>query len=600
MKINKILYFCIALSLTAFVACSELEDKEHYKELGTEILSDELLVVNATSEEFLASAEEYSQMNELFKTEGIYDELKAKGQLSTLLVVMNSDYKQPEGTEEEVQKVTRAHVSDVAISPANLKTNDNSMRIMMWHGKYINVDLDDAAMNEGKIVNHIMFNTSAVHKVIKTNSGYIYVISDMIDTPQSLNDYIEALNDNYSIFRDTIKASGGKIFDKANSKAIGVNSEGNTIYDTVWIYTNKHFDEKSFDLNSESLTATLLVPSNKVIEEAIADAEARLKKWGLWDTWTSDRQYDFKYTMCHWIMDVAFFNQKYTADQLQNSDEMLSSIFSKDWKPSAQEIYPEVTELSNGLAYQIKKLYIPNNVLIYRLKEEFNAYEECTAENKEEFFKMNNIVFSKISTDVAAWTPLTNVWPMHENRIMECVAGEESLGEWTLDFTPCRRIYGKWYTWKEKVKNLQTTNGIGVEKVVPFLIPPGTYRLAFGSKQNVGLNITFSIFAEGIAAPLATSEEITLGSATNYHYDRGNTLPDRYPEWYDVSYEGNSSKAGNYDTDGGPVIDSFVVPDVKGDGSPVRLMFRISCPSWAGKTKMIFNHWCLRPTKDNY
>lgn len=606
MKHTNNLFFAALIATGMMTACSELEDKDHYKNISTDIQSDELLVVNETSQQYLQSAAEYSKMSAFFTDEGIYDELNAKGQLSTLLVVENDDYVTPEGTDDEIRTIARAHVSDVSMSPANLKTDDNSMRIMMWHGKYINVDLDDAAMNEGKIAGHIMMGTSAVKKVVKTNSGYIYVISNMISTPQSLNDYINALNDNYSIFRETVKASGGKEFDKKNSKPIGVNNEGNTVYDTVWVYTNEHFDEKGFDLNSESLTATMLVPSNDVIQDAMRDAANRLIKWGLWGTWNADRQYDFESTIRSWIMDVSFYNNKYTADELNNSDEMLTSIFSKKWKSGKQQVEDEPVELSNGVAYMVKKLYIPNNVLIYRLKEEFCAYEYCSTEQKEEYYKLSNIKINTTKTEVDAWTPLENVWPYHENRILECGIGDEGSGEWAMDFTPCRRMYDVWYTWKQRLLAKITTAGQTVDGVEPFLIPPGEYRFAFGAKQNVGLDLTFTLFAvyekNGVkmTEEIGKSQPITLGSATNYHYDRGTTLNNRYPEWYDNSYPGNSSKAGNYDTDGGPVLDKVTVPDVYGDNSPVRLLIRIECPRWGDKNKMVFNHWCLRPTEDNY
>ena len=599
-------FFAALLAAGMVTSCSELEDKDHYKNVDTDILSDELLVVNETSQQYLESTAEYSKMSSLFANEGIYDELNNKGQLSTLLVVENNDYVEPVGTSDEVKTIARAHVSDVSMSPANLKTEDNSMRIMMWHGKYVNVNLDEQAMYSGKIADHIMMGTSAVKKVVKTTTGYIYVISDMITTPQSLNDYINALNDNYSMFRETVKASGGKEFDKVNSKPIGVNNEGNTVYDTVWVYTNEHFDAKNFDLNSESLTATMLVPSNDVIDDAISDAKERLIKWGLWDTWDADRQYSFKNTMLNWIMDVSFYDKKYTANEINGSEEMLTSIFSKKWKSSAQQVDDEAIELSNGVAYQVKKLYIPNNVLIYRLKEEFSIYEFCNAEQKEEYFKLNNIKVNKLNTEVAAWTPLANVWPDHENRILECGVGDEGTGEWSLDFTPCRRIYDLWYTWKERLLAKVTTAGRTVESIEPFLVPPGEYRLAFGAKQNVGLDIKFTIFAvyekDGTnkMEKIGESSAITLGSATNYHYDRGTALDNRYPEWYDSSYPGNSSKAGNYDTDGGLVMEKLVVPNVYGDNSPVRLLMRVECPAWGDKTKMIFNHWCLRPTVDNY
>lgn len=602
MKRNKFIYLLAFSAVMLLGACSELSDKDYFKNIETTVNSDELVVVDMSSEEYLSKEPEYSSINELFKSHGIFTALEQKNQLSTMLVVENSDFQAPAGKEAEIDNAVKAHVSDIAVSPANLKTEGNNMRIMMWHGKYINVDLDDAARNEGKIAGHIMFGTSAVKKVVKTNSGYIYVLSSLLNIPKSIYDYITNLDDNYSILRDSILASGTKEFDKKNSKPIGVNDEGNTVYDSVFIYKNTHFLEKNFDLSSESLTATLLLTSNAVVEEAIADAKVRLQKWGLWDEWNAERQYNFEYTMRHWIMDAAFFDKKLTPETLLSKDEendMLTSIFSKYWKTSVQQINPTPIELSNGIAYQVTRLHIPNNVLILRLKEDFSIYEFCSAEQKESFFQMLNMQFKACTTAVAAWTPLQGVWPKHECRTLDLTVGDDASGDWQLVFTPCKRIFETYPTRMEMVKKDWLKSNLTVTGIKPFLIPPGKYTLSFGSKQNQNMEITFKVRVKGSTDVVAVSDPITLGSTTTFHYDRN---PGNFIEGYDPSTENLSTnkKAGNYDTDGGTVISELEIPDVKGDGSPVEITIEIASPTWNGNTTMVFNHWCLRPTKDNY
>lgn len=602
MKRNKFIYLLAFSAVMLLGACSELSDKDYFKNIETTVNSDELVVVDMSSEEYLSKEPEYSSINELFKSHGIFTALEQKNQLSTMLVVENSDFQAPAGKEAEIDNAVKAHVSDIAVSPANLKTEGNNMRIMMWHGKYINVDLDDAARNEGKIAGHIMFGTSAVKKVVKTNSGYIYVLSSLLNIPKSIYDYITNLDDNYSILRDSILASGTKEFDKKNSKPIGVNDEGNTVYDSVFIYKNTHFLEKNFDLSSESLTATLLLTSNAVVEEAIADAKVRLQKWGLWDEWNAERQYNFEYTMRHWIMDAAFFDKKLTPETLLSKDEendMLTSIFSKYWKTSVQQINPTPIELSNGIAYQVTRLHIPNNVLIWRLKEDFSIYEFCSAEQKESFFQMLNMQFKACTTAVAAWTPLQGVGPKHECRTLDLTVGDDASGDWQLVFTPCKRIFETYPTRMEMVKKDWLKSNLTVTGIKPFPIPPGKYTLSFGSKQNQNMEITFKVRVKGSTDVVAVSDPITLGSTTTFHYDRN---PGKFIEGYDPSADNLSTnkKAGNYDTDGGTVISELEIPDVKGDGSPVEITVEIASPTWNGNTTMVFNHWCLRPTKDNY
>lgn len=567
--------FCASALLPAATGCSTLDDDDHYKNSQSSINNPELRIVNTGSEEYIRSRADLRQMDALFQADGIYSELESKGQLSTILVVRDEHFRAPEGSDEDRLKVTRSHVSDISVSPANLHNGD---RLMMWHRKYVNVSIDEQG-REGQIVGHIAFNNASVEEVIQTRNGYIYVISDMIATPSSLRDFIDNLGPEYSQFQKLVAASGGKVFDRANSKPTGVNAEGNTTYDTVWIYTNTHFENVGIDLNSESLTATLLLPSDDVIDAAMADARRRLASWGMT---RSDE------VLRNWILDVCFFGRRLTTDELSGPEAQdVNSVFGKQWRPSAQQLADpsQSVQLSNGVVHLVKKLHIPNNVLMYRLKDWFYLYENCTDQQKTDYFKMTNMVFKSCSTDVGAWSPLEGVWPKIQDRCLNLSVGDDGQGSaFRLDFTPVRLV--------------DDADGSHIEA---YIIPPGSYRLAFGSKQNQNLDIRATVLVEGQV--IATSPLVTLGSATTYHYDRGATLSNRYPEGYDpaeVIAKGGSNKAGNYDTDGGLLIEEVVIPDLRGDGSALPVTIRIEGDSWKEQSTFTLAHWCLRPTVNNY
>ena len=175
------------------------------------------------------------------------------------------------------------------------------------------------------------------------------------------------------------------------------------------------------------------------------------------------------------------------------------------------------------------------------------------------------------------------MWPYHENRIIrfDKPSGIADDDGFQLDFTPVK------------------LNDDGT--VRPWLFPTGAYRFAMGSVQNQGLDVAVTVFADG--QEIAKTRTITWGSSTEFHYDRGTTLSNTHPEGYDATYVrevGGNSKAANYDTDGGQMLDELLIPDIKGDGSPVRIVMRLTCATWAGKTNVKFHHWCLRPTANNY
>ena len=557
------------LALGLLASCSELKDDDHYGKADTPISNNELKIVNVSSQEYISSRGDLSEMNGLFAGQGIYDELNKKAQLSTILVVTNDHFRKPE---EKTEFITRSHISDISISPANL---EDGTRLMMWHGKYVNVSIDEMG-KEGNIVDHILFNNGAVKEVIKTTTGYVYVISEMIETPTSLYDFINDLPDEYSIFREMVLASGGKEFDRTNSKAIGINDQGNTVYDSIFIYRNTFFEAVNFDMNSESLTATLLLPSNEVINQALDDAHQRLASW---DMVRSDS------IMKDWILKSSFYSKRYSPADLQTTEvNDVKSIFGTQWRTNVQQVdVSDPMELSNGIVYKVRKLHLPNNLLMYRLKDYFYYYENCTDEQKENYFKRVNLNFKECATEVAAWSPLPGVWPYHENRVIRFDKPSDiaDADGFQLDFTPVK------------------LNADGT--VRPYLFPPGAYRFAMGSVQNQSLGITVSILIDG--QEVARSRTITWGTSTEFHYDRGTTLSNTHPEGYDASYVrevGGNSKAANYDTDGGQMMDELVIPDVKGDGSPVQIVMRLKCESWEGKTNVKIHHWCLRPTVNNY
>jgi hypothetical protein len=566
--LNKIIILCLTVALTS--ACSELKNDDYYKDSKTDILNQELKIVNESSLDYLNSRSDLSKMTTFLKGDSIFDKLDAKGQLHTLLVVDNDNFTQPDS--KKADYIAKSHVSDIAMSPANLT---NGARILMWHGKYINVDIDSLG-GEGYIIDHVNFNNAAVKEVIKTNDGYIYVISSMINTPESLYDYINDLDDNYSIFKKLILESGSKVFDKSSSKAIGINAQGNTVYDSVFIYKSSFFDSKNFNLNSESLTATMLLFSNDVINQAMKSADSTLTSWNM------SRNQD---TLRKWILKVAFFNKKYNPTQVLTKDTAdISSIYDCQWRTNAQSVDAvNPITLSNATVYKVTKLRFPKNLLMYRLKDYFYYYESCTDDQKKSYFDVSNLVYNSCATEVDAWTPLAGVVPTVFNRalIYNYVDASNDTG-FRLDFTPLKRVQED-----------------GVYSITPYLIPPGTYRLAMGFVQNQNLSVRVSVLVDDKV--VAKSDEIALGSATTYHYDRGAALTNTYPEGYNPdNYSTYSSKAKNYDTDGGPVITEVKIPDLKGDGSPVQIKLRIENSDLAGTTKMKFHHWCLRPTSNNY
>lgn len=599
---KKILY--IALAVLAFASCNTLEDDSYFKDLKTDNQNADVFSTEETCASYLQSHGEFSRISQLFQEQGIYQDMPSSGELHTILVVTDANYKAP--VADSAAYVAKSHITNISVAPSKLNDGD---RLLMWHNKYVTISMDESALR-GNIIGHMQFNNATLMEVIKASDGYIYVISDMISTPTSLQDYINGLGEEYSTFKQMVLASGGREFDKANSKVVGIDSNGNTIYDTVWIYTNTFFDAKNFDLSSEALKATMLLFSNKVIEEALAEAMAKYEAWGYADKTVLMRNgsmdevfvgYSSWEDIQKWILEVAFFNKTYTVEDLtpkkdveDPSENDITSIYSRNWRTSVQQLdLAHPMNLSNGIAYNVVKFKIPNNRLIYRLHEEFNVYDKCDADQKAAYFRSENLTNFRVSTnEVEPWTPRSGYWPLHGDSPLHCKVADNSNSHLELDFTPLR----------------SRPNADGGYDVMPLLVPPGTYRMAMGFKQGVGMNpfniAVYAFDAAGDSVLCADPVGLNLNDgSTTYHYDRGASLSNRLPEYYNANDENNTagSKNGYYWTDGGPVYTEITIPDLNEDGSALRLLFKMTYESANTQTAdLVFNHWCLRPTVNNY
>ncbi|MBQ9200904.1 MAG: hypothetical protein IJ154_00835 [Bacteroidales bacterium] len=576
MKTKAILFSILAVGALLFAACNSQNWDDHYFSEETVIENDQLADVQVSTEAYLSdpAQADLSQMYGFLKENGVFDKLKGKSQLFTILVVSNEHFVQP--GEEEAEYIAFSHVTDMSVSPANLHDGE---RILMWHNKFVTVGMDSLALLGD--LSHISFNGSPVSRVVRTTDGYIYELDAMISTPVSLYDYINELPEEYSMFREMVLASGGKQFDKKNSKAIGVDATGNTIYDTVWIYTNDFFDAKNFSLSSESLTATMFLSSDEVINAALADANARLSNWGL------ERDRDI---IMRWILEASFFRSKYSpADLVDNDDEAfldLKSIYDRQWRMEAQGVdIDHPIEVSNGTIYEVTKLYIPNNVLIYRIKDYYRNYEYCTDQQKSIYYNMFNLKSIEVKTEVEPWTPEAGVWPMHGCFSLSAYCDDPSLG-FNMNMETIHCVYDE--------------QG-NVTDVAPYNIPPGTYRFAMGFAQNLNMTFNIKVYAViGTSRQELGSSTITVGSTTEFHYDRGTFLSDTWPEGYkEVKDALTNSKKNNYDTDGGCVIEELVLPDLLGNNTAYPLYITCECTSGTS-SRIIYHHWCLRPNKNNY
>lgn len=572
-----------ALVSIGFCACTDTWDS-HYSKKEAVIDNTEIEVVDELAADYLKTASAYSQMYELLDKTGVIKTWQEKDLMYTIMVVGNeaadvtnraseTRTEDEEGTAnaEDVFKA-KAHIADALLSPSNLS---DGQRLLMWNGKYVTVrKLDEPldGMEPG-----IYFNGSKVKKVIKTNNAYIYDLDDYINTPKSLMEYLKDLPDEeYSIFKQMVLSRTQKIFDKGASTPIGIDKTGNTVYDSVFTEKSKYFADKKLDLYSENITATLLVPSNDLIENALKEAKEKLESWNM------VREDSI---LNNWLFQTAFFNKKYTKQDLvynesdPNSIQDFYSIFDQQWRTTVNKLdLDHPIELSNGVAYKITSLKIPTNkILIWRIKERFETFDQLTDEEKKtnypgynyihatlkdigENVQMNRVKDYNIINQPQPWLPIIRIRCM-----MLWVVDTDQPGIFKFK---CYRL----------VEDKASTTGY---TAVPYKIPAGQYNFYMGFYGSYAqVNATF--YLNGKKIPKCESGPIPSSTMKGSNHDRSGG---GYGELY--------SKTSTYDRDGS--TDLGVVTFDKMEELEVTIEF-----TKGGNAKLEPTTWCFRPTIDLY
>lgn len=511
-----------ACLLAGLCSCTDEWDS-HYTEKEPVINNVDVVIVDEPASAYLKNEPSYSSMYRLFENSGVFQTLDEKKSLCTMMVVNNQNFTRT-ASEKEIDNegdafLAKAHITDAAISPSNLK---EGQRLLMWNEKYVKVTTLDELTGEARIA----FNGSVVKKVIKTTDAYIYELEDYINTPKSLMEVLEGLGDNYSIFREMVMERVEKVFDKNASTPIGIDPTGNTVYDSVFTFKSPYFENKKMDLYSESMHATMFIPSNTLVENALRDAKERLKEWGM------ERADSI---LNNWIFQSAFYDVEYKKEDFGNVNKPdLISIFNQQWRTTINTVdLDNPIEMSNGIAYYVTSLKIPTNaVLIWRIKEFFcpawNApltdaeklayYKLYPEEGTTNYKNDNNVLCTGTKNYAGVHQPNSN-WPAIEY---------SALRFQLIDDTQKGVLEFKCFKTQKHVD--------GTHTLIPYTLPPGEYYWYWGGYGKYSrVNATFYLNDMKI-------REMTDVELYGINWDRGGG---GYNEVYNT--------VSNYDRDGAEI-----------------------------------------------
>lgn len=522
---KNIILIVVAVFSMVMTACQK-KWADHYDVTeGNEVVSPLNLL------DYLKSKPEYSTFVSKLVEHGLDKELE-RDQTLTVWAVPNDKMVELSNLGYDEDYILKYHINNLVFDKTKLKTG---LRLMTLNGKYLTIEIDgdDVHVSDGTIVkgNQLCQN------------GVVHEIDQLLKPDVSIYDYLEDLGDSHSIIRDTILAMNDTIFDPINSIPVGVDRQGNTLYDSVYVISNPIFQRAN--IMSEFTRVTMFLPSNDVIEDCFENLGVLYDQFGK-QFLKADSQ--IAYT---WIKEAVFYNT--LVDNYGNED--LTSAYGRLWKPDIQIADPDYMRMSNGRIYNITKLKIPNNVHISMIKQLFHYYEYVPEAERPNLFTSTNITNIVLRNGPTVNFPNLGITGF-TYRMLE-ITGTAGDTPTALDFTAI-------------MLDRNEAGEVGY-KIVE--VPPGEYNLYMGfeSSGHPYMNIYFN--------DVLVRSGLNVSQSNPWNFDRNtNTTPG----------------VSNHNGWGGLVG----TVNVEGDGMA---SFRIKMEYELGTNiRLRPYHWTLVPTANNY
>jgi hypothetical protein len=598
-KIHKLIPIGCLLLLFGTFSCND--SWENYYSANDQ-KSDNIEIYAGNIDAYIKSQADLSTLSSLFQDYGIYDSIQSTREY-TIIVTTNNVL----GNNLSFDKATFAKncVSDISISPSKLT---DGLGITTRLGKNVWVSTKENG--------DIYLDNFKLEKLVKTANGYVYFVNGIIPVRQSIYELFESLDNNYSYFKSLVKRYEEKYFNQELSTPISVNAMGNIVYDTVWTARNFLIDRysegglKTWDMFSEDYLTTMFIPSNNLITNAIDTAMSKIPVWMNRAATAADRK---KFE--EWIVRACFVNRRLENDVIDPSSpndilcvdgfrqvinvaqdaKTYEKVDAAVWRPSVQRVdVNNAVQLSNGKAYYVTALKIPNHVVIYRVKAKFyELWGAMTDVQKSKYFRWTNWVDPLIVNDAQSPFTLSATLPTMYYHVLTAIPSTQARADSAL----CSVTYdGLLY------------NSI-TRKLAEAHLPAGEYYLRMGFKHS--LRYSIDIYFNN---HLLIEDMLLFAQGSNYHFDRGSVsdmdyygsssigFPEGYNwrEWFE-----KDPKAVAYDTDGYQVA----IVNIPQDGnftitiSSKDESYLFSNPTDRSKnnvTQLMMYHWCLRPTTRNY
>jgi uncharacterized surface protein with fasciclin (FAS1) repeats len=291
-----------------------------------------------------------------------FDDLLAKNQYFTVFVPSNRALEGlPEYSREEWTRILGFHIIYM-----NLYSRDfTDIDLMTTLGKYLNM------RNEGD--NEFSISGSGINMDNVDNhcrNGVIHEIDKLLVPKPNVYEYIMLLDSSYSILQDFLLSMDIRSIDYENSERIGVDDNGNAVYDTVW-KTDNYFLDNIAGLNDETGSFTGFLPDNSDVIGALNSVS---------DYFGSIEEMDEEsfQKLLFITFSGSFAPEAYTWDNLPDT---IVSVTGMKTEKSILNYSQADLEVSNGIIHLLDGMTIPKSYFLLPIMIECDRKENRRVSN---------------------------------------------------------------------------------------------------------------------------------------------------------------------------------------------------------------------------
>ncbi len=319
---NSIPPLILVLSMLLMTDCDDTWD-EHYNQENFDI-------ADYTLTEAIEQENQVSTFYKMLELAG-YDDILNYPQSFTVWAPVNDALSGIDLTDSSaVAALVKNHITRGKISTSNL----SDLSIRMLNGKNIDFESNGTEYTFG---DQTLTSSDGV-----ASNGILHVINGYVPIENNLWEFIEE-HDNLDSLYSYLYGLSSYVFDASSSTELGVDDDGQVLYDSVFTSSNPVFEELGY-LDNEDSTYTVIMPDNDAWTEAydrIVDYFNFPENAG-----SSERQREkTEYTL---IQDMIF---KGKIEDPSSQASMVSTYGNIFYNPT--DLYANVTEtysLSNGIA----------------------------------------------------------------------------------------------------------------------------------------------------------------------------------------------------------------------------------------------------------